>query len=93
MINSTHETNVVYDYDESGNVIGMKTYFKYLDATTAKNSYETLKDQPEFKGAELRDNFIIVTADESQYKGLTASDVQQQADAINAFQTVGQYTF
>lgn len=81
-----HETHIVYDYDDDDNVIRMKTYFEYPDTETAEIAYGSLKDQPEFKGAELRDNFIIVTADESQYKGLTASDIRQQADAIRAFQ-------
>ena len=83
---SNHETHVVYDYDNDNNVISMKTYFDYKDAESAAAAYESLKNQPEFKGAELKDNFIIVTADESQYKGLTASDIRQQAEAIRAYQ-------
>ena len=65
----------------------MKTYFEYTDADAAKNAYESLKNQPEFKNSELKDKYIIITSDESQYKGLTASDVRQQADAIRAYQT------
>ncbi len=83
---AVHETHIVYEYDDDNNVISMKTYFEYPDAETAEIAYESLKNQPEFKGAELKDNFIIVTADESQFKGLTASDIRQQADAIRAFQ-------
>ena len=81
----SHQTRVVYDYDGE-NVVGMKTYFEYKDEESAKKAYESLKDQPEFKGAELNGKYIIVTADESQYKGLTASDVEQQAAAIQAYQ-------
>lgn len=86
---SSHQTRVVYEYDGE-NVISMKTYFEYQDADAAKNAYESLKDLPEFKNAELNDKYIIVTADESQYKGLTASDVRQQADALKSLQEESQ---
>ena len=80
-----HQTHVVYEYDGE-NVISMKTYFEYPDEESAKTAYESLKDQPEFVGAVVNGKYIIVTADESQFKGLTASDVRQQAEAIKAFQ-------
>ena len=80
-----HQTHVVYEYD-GDNVVGMKTYFEYPDAQSASAAYESLKDQPEFKNSEVKDKYIIVTADESQFKGLTASDVRQQAEAIKAYQ-------
>ena len=84
---SDHKTRTVYEYDDNDNVISMKTYFEYTDANTASTAYESLKNQPEFKNSELKDKYIIITSDESQYKGLTASDVRQQADAIRAYQT------
>ena len=83
---SLTKTYLVYDYDDNDNVISMKTYFEYPDAETAKTAYESVKDQPEFKGAKVQDKYIIVTADESQYKGLTAYDIKQQADALKAFE-------
>ena len=78
-------TRTVYEYD-GDNVVGMKTYFEYADNEAAKSAYESLKDQPEFKGAEVVDKYIIVTADPSQFKGLTADDIRQQAEAIEQFQ-------
>ena len=83
---SLTKTYLVYDYDDNDNVINMKTYFEYPDAEAAKTAYEATKDQPEFKGAELQDKYIIVTADESQYKGLTAYDIKQQADALKSLE-------
>ena len=80
-------THLVYTYDKDNSVSSLKTYFEYSDAETAKTAYESSKDQPEFKNAELKDKFIIVTADENQYKGLTANDVHQQADALKSFQS------
>lgn len=83
---SLTKTYLVYDYDDSDNVISMKTYFEYPDEDSAKTAYEATKDQPEFQGAEIQGKYIIVTADESQYKGLTAYDIKQQADALKAFE-------
>lgn len=79
------ETHVVYQYD-GDNVVGQKTYFEYVDAEAARAAYEARKDQPEFKGAELSDKYVIVTADPNQFKGLTADDIRQQAEAIKQFQ-------
>lgn len=81
-----HQTHTVYEYDDAENVISMKTYFEYSDADAAKTAYATLKDQPEFTNSTLQDKYIIITADESQFKGLTASDIRQQAAAIKAYQ-------
>lgn len=80
-------THLVYTYNKDNNVSSLKTYFEYSDTETAKTAYESSKDQPEFKNAELKDKFIIVTADENQYKGLTANDIHQQADALKSFQS------
>lgn len=83
--NSTSHTRTVYEYD-GNNVVGMKTYFEYADNEAAKRAYELVKDQPEFKGAEVVDKYIVVTADPNSFKGLTADDVRQQAEAIERFQ-------
>ena len=79
------QTHFVYTYD-GDNVSGLRTYFEYPDEETARNTLESIKDQPEFKGAVVEGKYIVVTADESQYKGLTASDIKQQADALKSFQ-------
>ena len=83
---SDHQTRTVYEYDGNDNVISMKTYFEYSDADAAATAYASLKDQFEFKSSTLQGKYIIVTADESQFKGLTASDIRQQAEAIRAYQ-------
>lgn len=82
---TTRHTHMVYTY-EGDEVTGLKTYFEYPDEESARAAVVTLKDQPEFKGAVVEGNYVVVTADESQFKGLTASDVKQQADAIRQFQ-------
>ena len=82
---SISHTRTVYEYD-GDNVVGMKTYFEYADNEAAKTAYEQIKDQPEFKGAEVIDKYIVVTADPNSFKGLTADDIRQQAEAIKQFQ-------
>ncbi len=79
------QTHVVYEYKDDL-VVSMKTYFEYEDAESAEIAYETLKNQLEFKDSELIDKYIVVTADASQFEGLTASDIRQQAAAIEAYQ-------
>lgn len=82
---SERHTRVVYQFDGDG-VVGQKTYFEYPSQEAAQAALETLKDQPEFKGGEVIDNYIVVVADASKFKGLTADDIRQQAEAIERFQ-------
>lgn len=82
---SSSRTFIVYSYSGE-EVTGLKTYFEYEDEESAKAALQLLKDQPEFKNAELEGKYIVVTADESQFKGLTASDVKQQNEALKKFQ-------
>lgn len=82
---SSIHTRVVYEYD-GDLVIGMKTYFEYNSEELAEKAFENLKDQPEFKNGVVSGKYIIVTADPNSFKGLTASDVQQQAEAIRQYQ-------
>ena len=82
---SISHTRTVYEYDSDNNVIGMKTYFEYADNEAAKAAYETVKDQPEFKGAEVIDKYIVVAADPNSFKGLTAEDVRQQSENLERY--------
>ena len=82
--NGISNTRTVYEYD-GDNVVGMKTYFEYADNEAAKIAYEAIKDQPEFKGAEVIDKYIVVTADPSQFKGLTAEDIRQQSENLKQY--------
>lgn len=83
--NQLIETHIVYTYD-GDRVSGLKTYFEYPNEDIAKNTLESIKGQPEFKDAVVQGRYIVVAADESQYKGLTASDVKQQEEALKSFQ-------
>ncbi len=86
--NSSVKTHVVYSYDGDA-VTGMKTYFEYADSEAAEKALPSVKGLSEFKNnsVELDGKYIVVTANEDQYKGLTASDVKQQTEAIQQFQS------
>lgn len=87
--NSTSvKTHVVYTYD-GDTVTGMKTYFEYADEESAERALESVKNLVEFANSqvELEGRYIVATANEDQYKGLTASDVKQQTEAIRQFQS------
>ena len=79
------QTHFVYTYD-GDDVSGLKTYFEYSDEESARTTLESIKNQPEFKGATIEGKYIVVSADESQYKGLTKLDIKQQADALKSLQ-------
>jgi secreted protein with Ig-like and vWFA domain len=88
---TTNGNNTYLVYTHDGDIVtGLKTYFKYADQETAKNTFEVAKDQPELKNASLNGQYIVVTADESQYKGLTVSDIKQQTEALHLFQNTNQ---
>ncbi len=78
-------TRVVYTYDGDA-VTGLKTYFEYPDEETAASALDSMKNLPEFANSKevvLDGKFIVVVANEDQYKGLTASDAKQQTESIN----------
>lgn len=83
---STRKTHIVYEYD-GDKVSAIKTYFEYIDEATAAASIESLKKQPEFEKSkvELDGKYIIVTANEDSFKGLSADDVKQQVKAIEDY--------
>lgn len=78
-------TRTVYAFDDNGNVTSMKTYFEYTNNEAAMAAYEVIKDQPEFKGAEVVDKYIVVTADSDAIKGLTAEIIRQQSENIKRY--------
>ncbi len=76
-------TRIVYTSD-GDKVTGLKTYFEYPDEKTAEQNLESMKSLPEFANSEvvLEGKYVVVIANEDQYKGLTASDAKQQTEAI-----------
>ena len=85
------KTHVVYTYD-GDKVTSLKTYFEYPSEEAAAAALESYKSQPEFKNVEQNGKYIIVTSDSSEYEGLTADDVKQQAAAIEKMQNANKQT-
>ena len=81
---SVVKSHVVYDYN-GDNVVGMKTYFEYKSEHAAEQNLEMIKSQPQYSKVELNGNYIIATSKEDQFKGLTASDIKQQAEAMEIY--------
>lgn len=78
------QTRVVYDYDGE-NVVGMKTYFEFVDNDTARRNEAAIREQPQYERTEVDGKFVIAISKEEQYKGLTKSDIEQQAQALEIF--------
>ena len=82
-------SHAVYYYS-GDKITGMKTYYEYKDADTAKEAYDALKAAGEFEGADISLNgkYFVLTNDPSEYEGLTASDIKEQIDLIEMFQNM-----
>ena len=88
---SSTKTHVVYLH-EGDEITGLKTYFEYATPEAAQAALETIKSNPDFTNAEVNGRYIVVTSDASQFKGLTVSDVKQQAAAIKQMQEANKAT-
>ena len=84
---------LVYNY--SGNEItGFKAYYKYSTAEAAKKAYDFYYNDGNnnYKAVELKGNYVVITANESDYKSLTAEDVKQQIEYMNSVEIRDQDT-
>lgn len=84
---------LVYNY--SGNEItGFKAYYKYSTAEAAKKAYDFYFNDGDnnYKTVELKGNYVVITANESDYKSLTAEDVKQQIEYMNSVEIRDQDT-
>ncbi len=73
--------HIVYYYS-GDKITGAKAFYEYVDETAAKNAYETIKANAgnSYKSVSLSGIYVILEANESEYEGLTASDVKQQVE-------------
>lgn len=79
------ESHLIYYY--SGDTItDMKSYYEYANEADAKSAYEYYKAnlQSEFQNIELDGKFLILTANPSDYEGITAYDVEEQIKFIES---------
>lgn len=82
------KTHIVYTYD-GDTITSMKTYAEYADAAAAKTALDKMKEAGEADdGAILDGKYIVVTADESEYKDTKASDVKRQIEVFEMLQNM-----
>ena len=76
------KSHLVYTY--SGNdITGLKAYYEYADNNAAKTAAEYLKQNYEGNDQQkiaVDGKYVIFTATEAEYEGLTASDIKQQIE-------------
>lgn len=83
--------HLVYYY--SGDTItDMKGYYEFKTEEAAKAAYEFYSgnNEGEYKSVELDGKYVILTANETDYEGLTATDVKQQIETIEQLQNAPQ---
>ncbi len=75
------KTHLVYYYS-GDEITGMKVYYEYKDAETAKAALDEMKEEAgdELGDAEVDGKYVIITAPADQYEDLTASDVKSQIE-------------
>lgn len=75
------KSHLVYTYS-GDEVTGLKAYYEYADASAASAAYEFYQanNDGSFKEVALDGKYLILTANEEEYEGLTASDVKQQIE-------------
>lgn len=73
-----------YVYTYSGDKItGLKSYYEYADANTAKAAFEQLKSRDDSAVMEVNGKYVVMTAPESEYENDTATDVKQRIELID----------
>lgn len=83
------KTHIVFDYS-GDEITGMKSYAEFADAATAEKAYQQLKDSDseEAKNAELKGKYIVFTNDKSEYEELTASEVKERIELMEALKNM-----
>ena len=88
------KAHFVYNYS-GDEITGLTAYYEFADAETAKKALDLynkeLKEAEEseksegddmvgYKDASVKGKYLVLTANESQYKDITVSDVKQQIE-------------
>ena len=81
------KTHYVYTY-EGDTVTGLKIYYEYADAGAAKAALDYVKEESGdvFTEVVTDGKYVVATAAEEQYEGMTADDVKQQIEFMEALQ-------
>lgn len=80
----------VYTYS-GDDITGLKNYYEYKDADSAKKAMDYLNSVSEGKVTiSMEGKYVIITATADQYEGLKASDVKQQVEALEKLKAEAQ---
>lgn len=77
--------HVVYNYS-GDQITGLKYYYEYADDATAKSAADYYRSNSGEEVTEIITNgkYVVITANASQYEGITAKDVKEQIDFIES---------
>lgn len=69
----------VYTYEDD-QITSYKIYYQYNNKDDAQSAFNNLKEgnKDDFKSIELKGQYIVLTANEDEYKELTPSDIKEQ---------------
>ena len=83
------KTHLVYTY-EGDKITSLKSYYVFADANAAKTAFDKMKEAggEEANGIELNGKYIIISAEEDDYKNLTAADVKQQIEFMESLKNM-----
>ena len=75
--------HLVYYYSDDA-ITDMKGFYEFATESAAKAAYDFYNENNDdtYKSVELNGKYVILTANPSDYEGLTATDVKTQIDAI-----------
>jgi len=84
------KTHLVYTYS-GDEITGLKAYYEYQDNAAAKAAADYIKQNYE-EEAQSRvsadGKYVIFTAEEATYQGLTASDIKQQIEFMELLKNI-----
>ena len=81
------KTHLVYTYS-GDEITGLKTYAEYANADDAKAAFDAMQAAGSEEDIELNGKYIIATNDAEAYEGLTASDIEQQIQFMEALKNM-----
>lgn len=80
------KTHIVYEYKDD-TITGVKVYYEYADNETATKALDYIKENQgteSYKELTTNGKYVVITMNESDYEGVTASDVKSQIEAYEA---------
>ena len=83
------KAHYVYYYTDD-TITDVKAYYEFSSEEIAKKAYQYFEEneKDEYKEIAIKGKFVIITANESDYESMTASDIKQQIEFMQALDDV-----